>query len=344
MPKPGASPALMNKLREIMEQEARQHGAMSFARFMELALYCPNLGYYEREDASPGRAGDYFTSVSVGGVFGELLAFQFARWFDEGLPPGPRQLVEAGAHDGRLAADILNWMKRQRPEIWPGLEYWILEPSAVARHRQAKTLDHLTSKVQWFDSWAAAPHSGVHGVIFSNELFDAMPVHRLGWDAARKHWFEWGVGFQNGELTWVSMPLEESTGLLELLPRLPEDLLAVLPDGFTTEVCPVAEAVVGGRGAQFTARPAGGDRLWFDRRRILPTRKAERHPAVFSPPPRWNRSSGPAGRAGPYRPCQFHRARKGGVERGVGDAGTAIPSAVSCLHSFTSPGEPEIVW
>ena len=66
--------------------------AITFARFMELALYCPNCGYYEREEDIIGRQGDYYTSVSVGSLFGELLAFQFAEWLaqDEDANRGGR--------------------------------------------------------------------------------------------------------------------------------------------------------------------------------------------------------------------------------------------------------------
>src|SRR5438132_9203617 len=97
----------MSKLRGIIRREIEACGAMSFARFMELSLYCPEFGYYERLANRPGRHGDFYTSVSVGSLFGELLAFQFASWIDEaGLERF--QLLEAGAHDGRLAQDVLN--------------------------------------------------------------------------------------------------------------------------------------------------------------------------------------------------------------------------------------------
>src|ERR1700757_2770523 len=119
----------MNNLNGILREEAVRHGVIPFARFMELALYCPNFGYYERLDASPGRRGDYFTSVSVGKLFGELLAFQFADWLAR-LPVQRPQVVEAGAHDGRLALDILRWIDANRPGLRDSLEYWILEPSA----------------------------------------------------------------------------------------------------------------------------------------------------------------------------------------------------------------------
>jgi SAM-dependent MidA family methyltransferase len=225
----------MNKLRGIMEKETRERGAISFARFMELALYCPNSGYYEQEGVSPGRSGDFFTSVSVGSLFGELLAFQFTEWLAQ-LPAQPRQLVEAGAHDGRLALDILRWLRLHRPEVLESLQYWIVEPSARRRESQEKTLGELAGSVRWFDSWGVLPQSGVNGVIFSNELLDAMPVHRVGWDAANKQWFEWGVSIQADALSWTRMPLEAGALLKAGLSDLPRELMEVLPDNFTTEI------------------------------------------------------------------------------------------------------------
>src|SRR3954470_12685636 len=100
----------MSNMRQIIEEEVAQQGAISFARFMELALYCPKFGYYERQDVSPGRKGDFYTSVSVGALFGELLAFQFSEWL-YALSVAKCQIVEAGAHDGRLARDILQEIK-----------------------------------------------------------------------------------------------------------------------------------------------------------------------------------------------------------------------------------------
>ena len=73
----------MSTARERIASEIRRHGPIPFARFMELALYCPLCGYYEQEADNVGRRGDYFTSVSVGRLFGELLAFQFAAWLTE---------------------------------------------------------------------------------------------------------------------------------------------------------------------------------------------------------------------------------------------------------------------
>src|ERR671938_63840 len=109
----------MNELREIIERETRESGVISFARFMHLALYCPVYGYYEKEKDKLGRRGDFFTSVSVGALFGELLAFQFSVWLDElASSAAGLALVEAGAHDGRLARDILAWLRCRRANLF----------------------------------------------------------------------------------------------------------------------------------------------------------------------------------------------------------------------------------
>src|SRR2546427_366150 len=119
---------------------------------MELALYCPVCGYYEREGDTAGRAGDYYTSVSVGKIFGELLAFQFAEWLEEGRGSrgeGRVQLVEAGAHDGRLAKDILIWMREHRADLFQQMEYWIVEPSQRRQELQRVNLTEFAGLVGW---------------------------------------------------------------------------------------------------------------------------------------------------------------------------------------------------
>ncbi len=236
----------MTNLRAIIDKEITGHGIITFARFMELALYCPNFGYYEHLERSPGRRGDFYTSVSVGSLFGELLAAQFAEWL-EAVPQKERQIVEAGAHDGQLARDILHWLQRNHRELSDSLEYWILEPSERRRQSQGERLREFGEKVKWFTEWGAVPGTGVNGIIFSNELLDAMPVHRLGWNAAKREWFEWGVGTEEGKFVWKRMHQfqvssfkfqGEGRAFFEL--NWSEELLAVLPDGFTTEICPAA--------------------------------------------------------------------------------------------------------
>jgi len=269
----------MSEVGQRIAGEIRAKSAITFARFMELALYCPNSGYYEREEDIIGGRGDYYTSVSVGSLFGELLAFQFAEWLQEswganaacrapsangkaGEKSQVLRIVEVGAHGGDLTGDILGWFRQHRPSLFQSLDYWIIEPSDRRRNRQQQNLREFGNKVRWLGELAeltgrsnpefCPEHStGFRGVIFSNELLDAMPVHRLGWDAKARVWFEWGVTLQAGQFVWTRIlnggpgnSVQRSIDPLSISPfQLPieDGVLDMLPDGFTTEVCPAAE-------------------------------------------------------------------------------------------------------
>jgi SAM-dependent MidA family methyltransferase len=153
----------------------RQSGPMTVAEFMELALYHPEAGYYARATRRSGRQGDFFTSVDAGPVFGELLAVQLAEmWRVLDRPQGGFDLVEVGAGDGRLSRDILDALAANEPQGREAARLHLVERSSVARADQVRTL---------------GPHAGalvgsreelpdrVSGVIFANELLDALPVH-----------------------------------------------------------------------------------------------------------------------------------------------------------------------
>jgi len=190
----------LNTAADKIRSEIVERGAICFARFMELALYCPDCGFYEKENDTIGRRGDFYTSVSIGSLFGELLAFQFASWLAErgtgnaGRGTSQMQIIEAGAHDGWLASDILNWLRLRRAALFEQIEYCIVEPSTRRQERQRETLAGFAPRVRWIadagspvdDSRGAVSNPQFNGVIFSNELLDAMPVHRLGWDARRR--------------------------------------------------------------------------------------------------------------------------------------------------------------
>ena len=200
---------------------------------MELALYCPEIGYYEHREMTPGKLGDFHTSVSVGPLFGTLLASTFAIWLQP-QAQHPRQLVECGAHDGQLALDILCWFDANFPDGFHSIEYWIIEPSERLRNRQKEKLARFAPRIRWFDRLENLPDGGVNGVIFSNELLDAMPVRRFGWDAANRKWFEWGVGLGDDVFKWQKIT---DSAPPEFSEKLPTSLLDVLPDGFVTETC-----------------------------------------------------------------------------------------------------------
>jgi SAM-dependent MidA family methyltransferase len=228
-----------NTLAGQIQEEIRRCGPISFARFMQLALYAPGLGYYERT-RQIGREGDFFTSVSVGPLFGQLLAFQFALWMDANCPAGDIQFVEAGAHDGKLAADILGWTSEYRPDLFARLQYWLLDASVTRRNSQEETLRLWLPKVRWAPAINELGGGQVSGIIFSNEFLDALPVHRLIWSARQKQWQESCVTLEGAAFAWTRQ--SPTTECSAYLPRVPDDLAAVLPDGFNVEVCPAALA------------------------------------------------------------------------------------------------------
>jgi len=231
----------MSSVDFLLVEEIKKQGAIPFRRFMDLALYCPEAGYYEQICHTPGQQGDYFTSVSAGGVFGGLLARRICRWMD-GVSGRLVSLVEGGAHDGRLARDILTWLARSRPDCCERLEYVILEPSLRRRAWQTEALGDLEANVRWVGGWHEIAEQGVTGVVFANELLDAMPVVRLGWDAAAQSWYEWGVGWAGGRFQWVRMgcvsELPECAG--RWLEELTAEAAGRLSDGCVVEIAPGA--------------------------------------------------------------------------------------------------------
>ncbi len=222
---------------DAIREEILKWGEISFARFMELALYCPETGYYEAKKDNVGRTGDFITSVSTGELFGQLLAFQFAEWLDElKIQNEKLKIVEAGAHDGKLAADILGWLGKFRPEQLAAIEYCLIEPSPRRQAWQRETLKNFAN-VRWLASLRDLKFSGI---LFSNELLDAMPVHRYGWDAEAQQWAEWRVALDGEKFIWT-----RSLAIPHALPSsirdLPASLLQVLPAGYIIETSPAAE-------------------------------------------------------------------------------------------------------
>jgi SAM-dependent MidA family methyltransferase len=153
---------------------------MTVAAFMELALYHPELGYYARAARRSGRTGDFFTSVDVGPLFGELLetqleemaailnsAFGIQNSFD---------LVEAGAGNGRLSADILGAARARGSRFYDSIRLHLSEVSPQARAAHTSTLGDHAGRLVWSDS--ALPGS-FEGVLIANELLDALPVHQV---------------------------------------------------------------------------------------------------------------------------------------------------------------------
>jgi SAM-dependent MidA family methyltransferase len=167
------NPALI----EVIRNEIRDRGPQSFSWFMHQALYHPEHGYYSSGRCAIGRAGDYFTNVSVGPLFGELLSSQFLEIWERLGKIDNFVIVEQGAHDGQFAHDVLESVQKRAPEFFAALRYRIVEPFRALQERQSQTLERFREKIEWRD--ALQPFVGVH---FSNELLDAMPVRLISGD------------------------------------------------------------------------------------------------------------------------------------------------------------------
>jgi SAM-dependent MidA family methyltransferase len=160
---------------ELIRNEIRRRGPVPFAWFMEQALYHPEHGYYSSDRAEIGRRGHYFTNVSVGPLFGQLLAFQFAETWRQLGETDNFVVVEQGAHHGEFVRDVLQFVQPRFPEFFGALRYRIIEPFSKLQDRQSQTLAAFRDRVEWRKTLDELEFFiGIH---FSNELLDAMPIN-----------------------------------------------------------------------------------------------------------------------------------------------------------------------
>src|SRR5258705_442865 len=146
---------------------------------MDLALYDPQFGYYARAARRSGRTGDFFTSVDVGALFGELLETQIAEMaaiLNSQFLILDFDLVEAGASSGRLAADILRAARTRHPDLYARTSLHLVEASARARAEHRSVLGENAARL--VSSGPQLPESFA-GVLIANDLLDALPLHQV---------------------------------------------------------------------------------------------------------------------------------------------------------------------
>ncbi len=155
---------------------------ITFAEYMDLALYHPDCGYYSSGTVKIGSVGkDFFTSPYLGADYGELLAEQFRDIWHILDRPDPFMLIEMGAGEGILASDILNYFQQQEPDLLKVLKYAIVEQAPALIKTQQKQLQTWLDKninICW-NSWQEIEDNSIFGCCFSNELVDAFPVHLI---------------------------------------------------------------------------------------------------------------------------------------------------------------------
>ena len=216
----------------IREAIAQAGGALPFWRYMELALYAPGLGYYSAGARKFGGEGDFVTAPEVGGLFARCVA--------DALAPALRELgadavfLELGAGSGAFAQCALARLAEQGATP---ARYAILEPSADLRARQRERLHaalptDLAARVEWLDG---PPHADWQGVLFANEVIDALPATRFVIEEGRA--LEQCVGLDaSGAFAWTTRPAD--TLLAQALANVERGLDARMDEGHRSEVLP----------------------------------------------------------------------------------------------------------
>ena len=226
----------------IAAEIARHGGWLSFARYMEMALYEPGLGYYSNPGQVFGAAGDFVTAPELTPLFGATLARQVSPWLKDPALAGSGQVVlEVGGGSGMLAAQLLNALDNVGNHE---VRYLILELSAERREHQRQTLMSLApglmDRVGWLDTF---PESFA-GVVVANELLDAMPVQLFEWQAdAEAALQEMGVTWVDGQFAWAPRPADAvlTETVTALRNRLgPEGAQWHSP--YRSEICPAQQA------------------------------------------------------------------------------------------------------
>jgi SAM-dependent MidA family methyltransferase len=221
----------MEQLLQIIKEEIRRKGRITFERYMELALYHPQHGYYSSGTASIGKAGDFYTSSQATRMYGTVMAEAYIKL----AAKSGADFVEMGAGEGLFAADFLRALARSHPVEYESCRYFIVESAGGMAAKQKEALAGFGNTVIWTEDLNGLPD--IEGVFFSNELVDAFPFHRVKQD--RDGLSEIYVclqrvqgeqGGQGAKIAFEAGPLSTQE-LAEYFNRL----MVTLPIGMTTE-------------------------------------------------------------------------------------------------------------
>ena len=216
----------------------RAGGWLDFARYMELALHAPGLGYYSAGSTKLGAAGDFVTAPELSGALGVALA---ATLDGELAALRADTVLELGAGSGALAGQLLDALSRLGRDV----RYQILEPSADLRERQQRALRRFAPRVEWLATLPAEPFAGV---VVANEVLDALPVARfckVGGEARTLGVVAAGDAFRWGEARAVPAVAAAVAALERTLGR-------ELPEGYRSEVCLALPGLIAALGASLS--------------------------------------------------------------------------------------------
>lgn len=227
LPRPGQ--AALEHSRRLIDRITKvigDTGPVSFADYMQMALYEPGLGYYSGGSRKFGVAGDFVTAPEISPVFSHCLGRQI-RQILSGLDTAC--ILEAGPGSGVMACDLLEWL--QDKDCLPE-QYYLLEVSGDLRQRQQQLVrervPQFLDRLHWLEQ---LPGESFNGIILANEVLDALPVRRVINEQGQ--WMELCVGRERDQFCWVtqSPDMELQRTIDTCLPSAPD-----LPDGYATEI------------------------------------------------------------------------------------------------------------
>ena len=219
----------------LTDEIARANGWLSFARFMELALYAPGLGYYAAGARKFGADGDFVTAPEISTLFGQCLAQSIA----EVLHETGGDVLELGPGSGKLAKDIL--LALDERGILPN-KYCLLEVSADLRERQQQALATLPPHLSTLAVWLDQLPEDFTGVVIANEVLDVIPVHLVTLSSGSI--FERGVAVKDAAFTWQDVPALPAELNVSVADIQSNYLDYAPPHGYLTEVAPAVNGLV----------------------------------------------------------------------------------------------------
>jgi len=217
-------------LTEKIRSKIITNGSLPFRKFMTMALYDADHGYYASHEQRVGKDGDFITSVSVGRCFGLILARRLERYWQEIGKPETFHIIEPGAHDGSLCCDILTEIKNSLPDFYHAIEYHLIETTEKLRHSQMATLTAIHAE-KFATHSSLSEIKDLTGALISNELIDAFPVDLIRFYEGS--WYLLAVDLDSdGAFEFVHLPLTDAK-----IKKFCEGL-SNFPEGYTTEYQP----------------------------------------------------------------------------------------------------------
>jgi SAM-dependent MidA family methyltransferase len=208
-------------MRQVILHRLRQtsHYRLTFAEFMELALYHPSFGYYTNPSVKLGKQGDFFTNVHVSDLFGRVLADYFFQYWQDHMPSVPLQLIEVGGGEGNLLKQITDQLQRHSiPK--KDVSIFALEKSRYHQTKQQKKMKNSFYSINWVGEWKQIPQAPFT-IVYNHELIDALPVHRIIWSHGK--WQEIYISEENG--SFIELYDDLSTKLIPYSEALKDEMV-----------------------------------------------------------------------------------------------------------------------